>query len=97
MPIKAARFGPFVALAEFLAHEEEFFAWMGVLISVQEAEIGKLLPRIAGHFVEQGIFAVHDFVVREGQNEIFAERVDERKSNFVVFVLAVDRISRKIF
>jgi len=56
-----------------------------------------LLPKIARHFVEQRIFAVDDFIVREGQNKIFAESVHERKGDFVVFVLAVDGVSGKYF
>src|SRR6266850_6901598 len=36
VPIQAVRFGPFAALGEFLAHEEEFLARMGVLIGVEE-------------------------------------------------------------
>ncbi len=63
MPIQAAGFAPFFALGEFLAHEEEFFAGVRVLIGVEETQISELLPKIAGHFVEQGIFAVYDFVV----------------------------------
>src|SRR5882672_3118017 len=36
IPVQAVRFGPFVALREFLAHEEEFLAGMGVLIGVEK-------------------------------------------------------------
>ncbi len=97
MPIEAAGFAPLFALGEFLAHEEEFFAGVRVLIGVEEAEIGELLPQIAGHFVKERIFAVDDFIVRKGKNEIFAEGVDQGKSDFVVFVLAVDGIGGKIF
>ena len=56
-----------------------------------------MLPHVAGHFVKQRILAVDDFVVGKGQNEIFAEGVEQRKSDFVVFVLAVDGIGGKIF
>ena len=92
VPIEAALFGPFVALTEILPHEEKFFAGMGVLIREEEAEIGELLPHVAGHFVEERVFAVHDFVMREGKHEIFGESINERKGDFVVLVLAVDRI-----
>src|SRR5256885_5158329 len=35
--------------------------------------------------------------MRKGQHEIFSESVDERESDFVVLVLAVNGIGRKIF
>jgi len=91
MPVQAVRLAPFVALGEFLSHEEEFLAGVGVLIGVEEAEIGELLPHVAGHFVEKGIFSVDDFIVREGQQEILGESVEERESQLVVFVLAMGR------
>src|ERR1700740_3550678 len=47
--------------------------------------------------MEQRIFAVHDFIVGEGKNEIFAESINEREGDFVVFVFAVDGVGRKIF
>ena len=71
MPVEAASFAPFVALGEFLAHEEEFLAGVGVLIGVEETEIGELLPGVAGHFVEKRVFAVDDFVVGERQEGNF--------------------------
>jgi len=92
MPIEAARFAPLIALGKFLTHEEEFFAGVRIVISVEQAEIGELLPHIAGHFVDQRVLAVNDFVMGKGKNKVFAERVDQRKGDFVVFVLAVDRI-----
>jgi len=53
MPIHAASFTPFLTLRKFLTHEKKFLARMSVLIGEQEAEIGKLLPEVAGHFVEE--------------------------------------------
>ena len=67
MPVEAARFAPFVTLGELLAHEQEFLAGVSVLIGVEETKIGELLPHVAGHFVEQGIFSMDDFVVGEGE------------------------------
>ena len=70
---------------------------MGVLIAVEQTEIGELLPEVARHFVEERVFAVNDFVVGKGKNEIFAEGVDQRKGDLVVFVFAIDGIGGKIF
>jgi len=97
VPIEAAGFTPFMALGEFLAHEQKFFARVGILVGVKQAEIGELLPQVAGHFVEERILSVDDFVVREGKKEIFGEGVEEREGQFVMFVLAMDGIVREIF
>src|SRR5947208_2947495 len=42
------------------------------------------------------VFAVDDFVVGKGKQEIFRESIKERKSEFVVLVLAMDRVMGKI-
>src|SRR5712692_1518980 len=65
VPVEAASFAPFVALGEFLAHKEEFFARMGILLGLEQPELGQLLPPVAGHFVKARIFSMHNFVVRE--------------------------------
>jgi len=96
MPVEAASFAPFLTLGELLAHEEEFLARVGILISVEKTKVRELLPHVAGHFVEKGIFSVDDFVVGEGEKEIFGEGVEQREGEFVVFVFAVDGIVGKI-
>ncbi len=96
MPINAVGFFPFGTLGEFLTHEEELLSRVSVLIGIEEAEISELLPYIAGHFVEERVFAVDDFVVREGKKEIFGEGVEERECELVVFVFSVDGIAGKI-
>ena len=53
MPIEAFFFRPFVALTEFLAHELELFAGMGVLIGKKQTQVCELLPHVAGHFVKK--------------------------------------------
>src|SRR5713226_3361418 len=95
VPVEATGFAPFVTLGELLAHEKEFLSRVSVLIGVEEAEIGELLPHVAGHFVEERVFAVDDFVVGEGKKEIFGEGVEERKGEFVVFVFAMNGIMGK--
>src|SRR5437879_8081612 len=51
MPVKAVGFAPFGTLGEFLTHEEELLARVSVLIGVEEAEIGELLPQNARRLV----------------------------------------------
>ena len=96
MPVKAAGFTPLVALCKFLAHKEKFLSWMCVVVAIQQAQIGKLLPQIAGHFVEQRVFAVDNFIVRKGKNEILRERIEHRESDLVVLVFTMDRIVREV-
>src|SRR5260370_42311634 len=78
VPIEAASFAPLLTLSDFLAHEEELFARVSALVGVQQAEIGELLPHVAGHFVEKRALSVNDFVVREGKKEILGEGVEQR-------------------
>ncbi len=96
MPIEAVSFAPFVALGKLLAHEEELLAGMRVLISVEQTEVGELLPHVAGHFVEQRVFAMDDFVVGKGKQKVFGEGIEQGESEFVVFVFAMNGIVRKI-
>src|SRR3989454_12740155 len=95
VPVEAAGFAPFVALGDFLAHKEKFLAGVSVLIGVKETEIGELLPEVAGHFVEKRVFAVHDFVVGKGEEEILGEGVEEGESELIVLVFAMDGVVRK--
>ena len=60
------------------------------------AQIGKTLPVIAGHFADQRAFAVHDFVMRERQNEIFRECIKQPESQVVVVIIAMDGLFRHI-
>jgi len=53
MPIETFCFRPLLALTEFLAHELELFAGMGVLIGKKQTQVCELLPHVAWHFVEK--------------------------------------------
>ena len=86
----------FAALAQFAAHEEQLFAGMRVHVAEEQPQIRKFLPIIAGHFFQKGALAVDDLIVRKRQNEIFVEGVDHREGEFVVMILAVNRIEREI-
>ena len=96
MPVEAVSFAEFAALGEFLAHEKEFLTGMAVLISVEEPQIGELLPHVAGHFVEKRIFTVDDLVVRKRQHKIFGESIQQGKGELVLVKLAVNGILGEI-
>src|SRR5918993_4311721 len=63
---------------------------MGVHEAVVGAKVGELLPLVTWHLVYEGALAVHDLVVREGQDEVLVEGVDEGERDLIVVVLAVD-------
>ncbi len=97
MPVEAVSFAPFVALGELLTHKEEFLSRVSVLIAVEKTEVSELLPHITGHFVEERIFPMNDFVVGKGEKEIFGEGVEEGESELIVLVFAMNGIVRKVF
>jgi hypothetical protein len=39
VPVEAPFLAPFPPLAEFAAHEEQFFAWMGPLVAVEQRKL----------------------------------------------------------
>jgi hypothetical protein len=41
---------PLIVLAEFAAHEEQFFTGLAIHPCQKHAEIGKFLPLVAWHF-----------------------------------------------
>ena len=90
VPVEAFLVVPFAALGEFAAHEQQFFAGVAPHVAVVGAQVGELLPAVAGHFREQRAFAVHDFVMRQRQHEVFAVLVDHAEGEQVVVVFAVD-------
>src|SRR4030095_10239143 len=75
------RFGiPFVILPDIRCHKVKLFARVPEHEPEEQSKIGKLLPRIAGHFFKKRFRSVNNFIMRNGKNEIFAESIPERKS-----------------
>ena len=91
-PVELVGFVPFVPLAKFAAHEQQFFTGMRILPGIEQPQIGKALPGIARHLVEHASFHVHDFVVRQRQYEVLSPRIHLAKGQLVVLKLAVDRL-----
>ena len=69
---------------------------MGEHPRVQRAQVRELLPAVARHLGEHRALAVHDLVVRERQDEVLRERVDERERQLVVMPAAVDRLELEV-
>ena len=92
VPVEAAVVVPLASLAELAAHEHQLLAGVRVHVAVERAQRRRLLPVVAGHLAEHRALPVHDFVVRERQDEVLAEGVDQRERQVPVIVAAVDRI-----
>ena len=97
MPFQAGVVVPFTPLSEFSTHEQHFLAGMPVHVAIEEPEVGKSLPLVAGHFVEQRPLPVHHFIVRKHQDEIFIESIEEPECNLVLVKAAVDWIMAEVF
>src|SRR5690606_26041008 len=65
VPIEALVVVPLAPLAELAAHEEQLLGGLEPLVGEKEAEVGELLPLVAGHAREEGALEVNDLVVRE--------------------------------
>ncbi len=92
VPVEARVVVPLPPLRDLAPHEEEFLPGVTVHIPIQEPEVRHLLPDVAGHLVEERAFAVDDLVVREREDEVFGERVDQAEGQRAVLVLAIDRV-----
>src|SRR5438128_1182220 len=84
MPIEAAVVIPFSPLPEFTSHKQQLFAWLGVHISKQQAQVGKLLPVIAWHLSKERTFPVHHLVMGQRQDKLLRKSVEHPKCEGIV-------------
>ena len=89
-PVELRVVVPFGPLAEFAPHEEQLLAGHRVLVAVKQPQVGELLPVVAGHLRDERPLSVHDFVVRQGQDEVLGEGINHAERQLVLMVLAVD-------
>jgi hypothetical protein len=64
------------------------------MVGIQRAQVGVLLPLVAGHLVQHRLLAVHHFVVRERQHEVLGEGIQHAEGQLAVVILAVHRVVR---
>ncbi len=83
---------PLAGLAKLSTHEQQFLAGMAVHEGIQQPQIGEPLPFAARHFPQQRLLQMHHLVVRQRQDEVLAEGVDDAEGQFVVVVAAVHRL-----
>ena len=83
---------PLSPLAELLSHKEQLLAGMREHIA-QECAVGReFLLIVPGHLLDHRTFAVHDLVMRDRQDIVLGEAVEEREGQLVVIECAVQRI-----
>ncbi len=92
VPVERAVVVPLPLLGQLAAHEQQLLARVRPHPAVEGAEVGELLPAVAGHLGEQGALAVDHLVVREGEHEVLAERVVQPEGEVVVVVAPVHRV-----
>ena len=97
MPVEALLVVPFGALAELLAHEQELLARVAPHVAVVGAQVGELLPGVAGHPRQDRALAVHHLVVAERQNEVLGEGVEQAEGHLVMMPAAMRRILAHVF
>src|ERR1051326_4546853 len=88
---------PFFPLTDLAAHEQEFLAWLAVHPRVKHPEIGKFLPFISRHLLDQRPFAVDDFIVTQNQNEVFLKGIDQKESDVSLVITPEYRVERHVF
>src|SRR5580704_3535660 len=87
---------PFAPLAELSPHEEDFFPRPRPHVAEQRAQVGELLPAVAGHLVEQRALSVDDLVMGERQHEIFKPGVDKSEGQVAMMKSPVDRLLAEV-
>ena len=61
---------PLTALCKFSAHEDEFFARLGIHVGKHQPQVGEFLPVVARHLGQQGALAVDNLIMRERHDEV---------------------------
>ena len=87
---------PFSALTEFLSHEQELLARMREHIGKECAVGGELVALQTRHFLDHRALAVNDLVMRDRQDIVLGEAVEERECQLVMIECTVERIHRHI-
>ena len=87
MPFETDVVIPLVMRTELDAHEEQRLARPCDRIADERAQIGKALPHITGHLLDQRLLQVHDFIMRQRIHESFAVLVHHGEGQLVVRTL----------
>src|SRR6266496_73810 len=96
MPVEAGFVIPFVPLAEFTSHKEQFFSRQGIHISEKQAQVGKFSPFISRHFSQQGRFTMDHFVMGKRHDKVLRKSIHGTKGELIVMKSSMNRIKPKV-
>ena len=96
MPVQTALVVPFVPLAEFTAHEQQFLAGVSIQVAEQRPQVGHFQPGVSRHFVQQGPLAIDHLVMGQREYVVFAEGVPDAEGQLVVVIFTVYGVLRQI-
>src|SRR5690242_4742573 len=71
MPVQALIESPFTPLPKLTAHKEQLLAWVPIHKAIQRPQVSEFLPEVARHLIQHRALAMHDFIMRKRQNEVF--------------------------
>ena len=84
---------PLFFLCEFLSHKEQFLSGMRHHIAQERPIRGELFFfGLTAHLLQHGAFSVDDLVMRNGENVVLRETVEERERQLVVVERPVDGV-----
>ena len=87
---------PLSALTELLPHKEQLLARMREHIAEECAVGGEFIALKTRHFLDHRALAVNNLIMRDRQDIVFGEAVEERECQLIVIECAVKRIHRHI-
>src|SRR5262249_22643469 len=82
----------FQPLSELIPHEQQFFPRMPEHETIEQTQVGKLLPFIARHLCYHRAFAVDHFIMRERQDKVLTKGVHQAERDLVMPVAAQNEI-----
>ena len=91
-PLKLLLVVPFSALSEFLSHKEQLLARMRKHIAEECAVGSELVALQTRHLLNHGALAVHDLIMRDRQDIVLGEAVEERECQLVMIECTVKRV-----
>ena len=87
---------PLPRLSELLPHEEEFLPRMGKHVAEEGSDVREALPFIARHFAQQRPLEVDYLIVRNAQEEVFVEGVQQAERDALLVIRTINGIRFEI-
>ena len=91
-PIQFRGMIPLFELTELGAHEGQFLARMSHHIGEERSLTGELHLIVAGHLIDEGCLAIYYLVMRDRQDKVLRERIEEREGKVIVITGTLERV-----